>query len=558
MKTRKTGKLALFSSVVCLILCCSMLLGSTYAWFTDDVTNESNIIASGTLKVVMEYSKDGTSWTDASEGEIFNYELWEPGYTDVKYIKIENKGNLAFKFSLKLIPDLTTNTSVKLAEVIEVYMGAGAATRGDMAKMVYVGTLADLMADPDGAAYGKMLAGDSQTYCIALKMQESAGNEYQNLSVGDGIAIQLYAEQYTYEEDSFDSNYDANAGLPAATVTYLNVPEQDMYIIPDITQGFGGGSNIRIKPDAAFTFIAQENAQTIAEHPYKDWLVDYYVSIDAPVEDGIILIGNYDNWQSGAWYGFNVPAGDYTTATPLLGTMTGGISNWTYEEIVTGVGVFNCGVVNTNSANVGKNMTVELRIMNPADPTQYYVICSTVHTLTKCAPSDLPVATVTNLDVPKQEMYIISDLSQGFGSGTDVEVEPDAAFKFVAQDDAASVATNPYKDWLVDYYVSINETVEDGVTLIGAYGNWQSGAWYGFNVPAGDYTTATPLLGTMTGGVSNWTYEDIVTGVGEFNCGVVNTNDNNNGKVMTVELRIINPDDSSEYYVISSTTHTFQ
>lgn len=553
MTTSKTAKLSVLTTLICLILCGSMLLGSTYAWFSDSVNNTENIIASGKLDVEMTYSTDGSSWTDASTGKIFNYTLWEPGYTDVKYIKIENAGNLAFKFALTLTTGEGADT--KLAEVIDVYMGTGATSRNDVTNMICVGTLADLMADPDGAAYGTMLPGQSQAHCIALKMRESAGNEYQNLSVGNGIAVKLYAEQLTYESDSFGPDYDKNAGLPVAAV--YRTPQYEHTNIPWGSYGSWSPSNTDQQLEAAYTFSAVDTAETVVNSPYKDWICDYVVYADKDIPAGKIFLGGYYE-AFNAWVGFENPVDVAANEQiPLLGSVAG--SPWTYENIVTGVGTFICGVADIDNALTGTTFTVELRLTNPDDANEYYVINSTAYTFKKQNPSDLPKATVTNLDVPEQNMYIIPDITQGFEGGSDQMTKLDAAFTFTAQDDSTTVANNPYKDWLVDYYVSVNEKVEDGIILAGAYGNWESGAWYGFNVPAGTYTEPVPLLGAMsTGGISNWTYKDIVTGVGTFNCGVVNNNDNNNGKIMTVELRAINPENHSEYYVISSTTHTFQ
>ena len=107
---KMTAKRALLSSILSLLLCVSMLVGTTFAWFTDSVTSGSNIIAAGNLDVEM-YWADGTKnvpaddadWTDASEGAIFDYDNWEPGYTEVKYLKIVNKGNLAFQYKINLL-----------------------------------------------------------------------------------------------------------------------------------------------------------------------------------------------------------------------------------------------------------------------------------------------------------------------------------------------------------------------------------------------------------------------------------------------------------------------
>ena len=105
-KTRST-KSALISSVVALLLCFAMLVGSTFAWFTDSVTSAGNIIQSGTLDVEMHWAEGKldpnaaeTAWTDASTGAIFNNDKWEPGYVEVRHIKISNVGTLALKYQL--------------------------------------------------------------------------------------------------------------------------------------------------------------------------------------------------------------------------------------------------------------------------------------------------------------------------------------------------------------------------------------------------------------------------------------------------------------------------
>ena len=110
MTNLKTTKRALLSSVIALLVCFTMLLGTTFAWFTDSVTSAGNIIKSGTLDVSLEHADtalgvDDAGWTDASTGAIFNYSNWEPGYTDVKYVKIENEGSLDLKFILNIIPN---------------------------------------------------------------------------------------------------------------------------------------------------------------------------------------------------------------------------------------------------------------------------------------------------------------------------------------------------------------------------------------------------------------------------------------------------------------------
>ena len=232
----KTTKRALIVSVLSLFICFTMLLGTTYAWFTDSVTSAGNIIKTGTLDVSLEYSKtapttgkDDGKWIDASTGAIFDYSNWEPGYVQVRYVKIENEGSLALKFILNIIPNAETAAgAVDLADVIEVYMIDGTVETIDRDALTtdsaaYKGTLASLMAEDDGAAHGELVKGEFEIYTIALKMSESAGNEYQDKSVGGGFTVQLLATQLASENDDLGTNdYDTDATYP--TVAKVNIP----------------------------------------------------------------------------------------------------------------------------------------------------------------------------------------------------------------------------------------------------------------------------------------------------------------------------------------------
>lgn len=220
---KKTRKKALLSSVISLLLCCVMLMGTTFAWFTDSVSSTSNKIQSGNLDI--DLLVEGKSIDNGEfEGAIFPAtDLWEPGYTKVANIEIVNKGTLAFEYMLQLVKveNQETTSSYDLASVIDVYMlEEEPAGRADLEGVAPVCTLADVLnsADNDGFAHGMLYpAGNadglasSTPVTIVLKMREEAGNEYQDLSVGDSFDIVLKAKQLTYEEDSFDDQYDAEA-----------------------------------------------------------------------------------------------------------------------------------------------------------------------------------------------------------------------------------------------------------------------------------------------------------------------------------------------------------
>ncbi len=211
-KTRST-KRALLTSALALLMCVSMLIGSTFAWFTDSVTSSGNIIKSGTLDVEMYWAKgteapESANWTDASTGAIFNYDLWEPGYTEVRHIKIENKGSLALKYQLSIAAN---GEATDLAEVIDVYYLDPAQQLGNRAVIdadMRLGTLNEVLDAISTTASGNLEAGQSHTITLALKMQESAGNEYQNKSIGTDFSVKLSAIQLNFESDSFGDDYD--------------------------------------------------------------------------------------------------------------------------------------------------------------------------------------------------------------------------------------------------------------------------------------------------------------------------------------------------------------
>ena len=237
MNNKKTTKRALLSSVLSLVLCMAMLIGTTFAWFTDSVTSKNNIIKSGNLDVTMEW-KDATptgkqdTYQDASKGAIFNYELWEPGYVEAKNIKISNVGTLALKYHL----NIAVNGEVSaLADVIDVYFAEGEYTLAsrDMTELTKVGTLRDILDGMPANMSGALEANTYDVVTIALKMQESAGNEYQGLSIGSDFSVVLMATQDNVESDSFDENYDD-----------IEIPDKDIKVIDGNTYYYCGDGNV--------------------------------------------------------------------------------------------------------------------------------------------------------------------------------------------------------------------------------------------------------------------------------------------------------------------------
>lgn len=194
MTKSKQTKSALFSSVVALLLCFTMLLGTTFAWFTDNASSSKNKIQAGTLDIQLLDASGNSlegktlSWQKAT-GHESEEVLWEPGCTyNLQTITIKNNGNLALKYKIEITG---IQGDAKLNEAIDW-------------KITNSNAVSALGADHS------LAVGKSDTLTISGHMKETAGNEYQGLSI-DGIAITVLATQDTVEYDSTNNQYDADA-----------------------------------------------------------------------------------------------------------------------------------------------------------------------------------------------------------------------------------------------------------------------------------------------------------------------------------------------------------
>ena len=220
MTKAKSSKRALLISGLALFVCITMLVGSTFAWFTDSVTSAGNKIQAGTLKIDLELLEENGSWTSIKDSQkaLFDYDKWEPGYTEVKVLRVTNKGTLALKWIAKLV---SANTLTDLANVIDVYVNTSAteypAERENLDNWYNAGTLATFINTIEDTTYGNLEAGETAYLGLALRMQEEAGNEYQGMDLGGAFDIMIMATQLTAEEDSFNDQYDFDASYSAET-----------------------------------------------------------------------------------------------------------------------------------------------------------------------------------------------------------------------------------------------------------------------------------------------------------------------------------------------------
>ena len=227
MTQSKRTKRALLASVMAVLLCAAMLIGTTFAWFTDSVTSGRNTIVAGNLDVELEYATatEGTlgGWTSVNDAtDLFGDGLWEPGYAQVVYLRVRNAGTLALRYQLSMnilsetagvnVDGQTFNLSDELQYGAVLNQSVPFANR-DAAMDAVTGPVALSTAYTSGEMH---LAANAEPQYLALVvyMPETVGNEanYRGDVVPTiELGVNLLATQDTVEEDSFDNLYDQDA-----------------------------------------------------------------------------------------------------------------------------------------------------------------------------------------------------------------------------------------------------------------------------------------------------------------------------------------------------------
>ena len=237
-----------------------MLVGTTFAWFTDSVTSANNIIMSGNLDVALEYSTDMVNWTavDANTNVFDDEALWEPGYTEVVYLRVSNLGNLAMKYKLGVNVAGETegktrddNTPFKLSNYIEYGIAkdvtAKYADRTAARAAITSAAKLNVAYSEEFHLVGKTAtATDTDVYALVVYMPESVGNEANHNGTDIpviNLGLSVLATQDTVENDSFNDQYDKDATyVSAATADELKdaiAKGEPVSLTEDITMDAG-------------------------------------------------------------------------------------------------------------------------------------------------------------------------------------------------------------------------------------------------------------------------------------------------------------------------------
>ena len=247
MTNKKTTKRALIASAVSLMLCFTMLLGTTYAWFTDSVTSTNNIIKSGNLDVELYYQNSETDdWVKVTDKtNVFKENtLWEPGHTEVVKLKVVNEGSLALKYQLGVnVADEVGSVNIngnpfKLSNFIKfgIVDGDKDFTRNNAIDAVSENATALNVAY--ASAVEKLDPSKESVVTMVVYMPENIGNDAnygKNETVPTiDLGINLYATQVEAEKDSFGADYDAGAYLPT------------VYNLTELLSALAQGGNIAV------------------------------------------------------------------------------------------------------------------------------------------------------------------------------------------------------------------------------------------------------------------------------------------------------------------------
>lgn len=529
MTKTKSTKRALLTSALALLMCVSMLIGSTFAWFTDSVTSAGNVIQSGTLKVDL-VDADGNSL----EGKVIEFVtadnraqdqiLWEPGCTyKMEPIYVVNEGTLALKYNF-IINGIIGDA--KLLEAIDW-------------------TITVDGAETDMYTYeGKLLPNEkSGAIVLSGHMKEEAGNEYQGLKV-EGISVAVYATQLTHENDSFNNQYDKDAtyydvlattteelenalasgakiiGIKGTTVELAAETagkNRDMNGVTlvgasdDATitvTGHGGGlDNINLKNMKVVdsTFYTYENGENAWEFTYLE-LGGNNTFVNVAFDDGIMTDGPLSTFVDCTFSGHNNDSSTYGNTT-MYGA-------WVYNGKATFTGCYFNGTrglkVCDQYAGEVSNVVVDDCVFGPLSEKpglaiddreessfnivikdSYFIDCQAGDQGNYIYETDNYVPTLNNNTVVAGgQVVATAEALNTATSGKDVFMATDIEY----------VNTNPDNQLFVETTDAINfNGMGNTITTEGADPSIKNHGYVAFVPPAGEDVTVSDLTVTGTG-----------------------------------------------------------
>ena len=319
MNSHRQTKRALLTSVMALVMCVVMLLGTTFAWFTDTARTSVNKIEAGNLDVELYYGDTangaiGTNWTELVDGSPALKFLqsngttatqqdfyWEPGGTySLPALKVVNNGNLNLKYKV-IISGATGDTM--LLDVID-FSGKITDANGVVTDLssVSMNSTTPVILDRE------LAAGKADTITLNGTMQTSANNTYMNKTVDD-ITIAVYATQATGEYDSTTDQYDKNAQYPEVSYAMVSTQGELNDALKNPTDANGNPTkDVAVEMPANSTFTLDNDIANESNNNGKSrnvtFIGDGSQTVDVVTKAVNAAEGNEMNYQRGSSFAF--------------------------------------------------------------------------------------------------------------------------------------------------------------------------------------------------------------------------------------------------------------
>ena len=203
MKKRRITKSALALSIVLIIVWSLLGTASTIAWFSDSDTIV-NTFQFGDLNVEL-YHKVGNDYEPVTEEtKLFKDEaLYEPGYTQIVYLKVKNAGDVPFDYQLSVLPDNIVEGTNVFGQPIHLpdYLKFGVVVKNTEAEVLAATqdradarSYADTALNNYDEAQTDLAVGAEQYIALVVCMPETVGNEanfrINEASVDLGVKVQ--------------------------------------------------------------------------------------------------------------------------------------------------------------------------------------------------------------------------------------------------------------------------------------------------------------------------------------------------------------------------------
>ena len=315
MTSKKAMQRSILSSVVAIALCCTMMLGATWAWFTDTIVNTGNTIASGVWggAVGLEVLNAEGAWVNAntSTAPIFTCTDWKPGDSIARVIKVSNNGNIDLDWEAAVV---ATENDGGLSDVIDVYYKWDVTDNTtDITGWEYVGTLTECMTNNGLAAklHGELTAHTEKTFGLALKFQEDADPRYSEQKVVFDFQVLATEVQPWTEEATPDTPVEIEDGAVKTATSITVTPTDDKALVDAIAVTVPAGTKLADgATDLTLTVTAVEEVnsniqvmagqETIAMEIKLDGLADdnaEEITVSLTIDKGLsnVALYHYDN-----------------------------------------------------------------------------------------------------------------------------------------------------------------------------------------------------------------------------------------------------------------------